>query len=57
MKLALRIAAFTFVVAAAVAGNSVPIASAHAAVRRSVMPRNTPIPMCNPYEHSCPNIR
>lgn len=57
MKLALRAAAFTLVVAVAVAGNSLPAASTHAVVRRSVMPTNTPIPMCNPFEHTCPNIR
>ena len=57
MKLALRVAALILVVAAAVAGNSLSIASAHAAVKRSVTSTNTPIPMCNPFEHKCPNIR
>lgn len=57
MKLAIRVAAFTLVVAASVAGNSLPAASSHAAVRLSVMPAYRPIPMCNPFQHACPNIR
>ena len=57
MKLAIRIAAFTMVVAAATAGNSLPNNSAHQVTHISAMPSSTPVPMCNPFEKACPPIR
>jgi hypothetical protein len=57
MKLTLRVAAFAAVVIAATAGNSLPNNSAHQVTHISAMPSSTPVPMCNPFEKSCPPIR
>jgi hypothetical protein len=55
MKLSIRVIAFTFVVAAAVAGNSLPKNSTLAAMHRNTVPG--PLPQCNPFTQPCPNIR
>jgi hypothetical protein len=52
MKLTFRVAAFTLVVAAAVAGNHLPKRQTIAAVHQT-----TPVPMCNPFKEPCPKIR
>jgi hypothetical protein len=58
MKLAVRVAAFTLVLIAAAAGNSLPNPSFRAALHTRAMPSGTPVPMCNPFEHSdCPKVR
>jgi hypothetical protein len=57
MKLAIRVAAFTMVVVAAAAGNSLPNNSANQVTHRSAMTASTPVPTCNPFEKSCPPIR
>ena len=55
MKLGLRVAAFTLVVAAAVAGNSVPKNTTVASMHRGTIPG--PVPLCNPFTQTCQNIR
>ena len=55
MKLAIRVIALTFVVAAAVAGNSLPSKSKTASIHSSAMPG--PVPTCNPFTQNCQNIR
>jgi hypothetical protein len=57
MKLAVRVAAFAFVIVAAVAGNPRPNVPSPASVHRTVMTASLPIPMCNPFREKCPNIR
>jgi len=52
MKLVIRIAALTLVVAAAIAGNALPKTQSLAAING-----NSPAPMCNPMNEVCPNIR
>jgi hypothetical protein len=55
MKLSIRVAAFTLVVATAVAGNSLPKHSTLAPIYRDSVPG--PVPLCNPFTQTCPNIR
>jgi hypothetical protein len=55
MKLALRVAAFTLVVAAAVAGNSIPKNPTVASMHKASVPG--PVPLCNPFTQSCPSLR
>jgi hypothetical protein len=55
MKLALRVIAFTFVVAAAIGGNLLPRHTALAAVHQASVPG--PLPTCNPFTQTCPNTR
>lgn len=55
MKFALRVAAFTLVVAAAVAGNSLPNNTVVAVMHKATVPG--PLPLCNPFTQACPNIR
>jgi hypothetical protein len=55
MKLALRVAAFTLVVAAAVAGNSIPKNPTVASMHKGTVPG--PVPLCNPFTQTCQNIR
>lgn len=55
MKIAIRVIALSFVVAAAVAGNSLPSKTSLATIRPSAMPG--PVPICNPFTQSCQNIR
>jgi hypothetical protein len=55
MKLAIRIAALSLVVAGAVAGNSLPKTSTLAAIHQGTVPG--PTPTCNPFTQSCPSIR
>jgi hypothetical protein len=55
MKLSIRVIAFTLVVAAAVAGNSLPKNSTVAAIHQDSVPG--PLPLCNPFTQTCPNIR
>jgi hypothetical protein len=56
MKVAVRVIALTFVVVAAVAGNSLPrkanLASMHPS---ATMPG--PVPTCNPFTQNCQNLR
>jgi len=53
MKLAIRVATLAFIVVAAVAGNSLP---RNANVKTAFAPTG-PMPMCNPFTQSCPNVR
>jgi hypothetical protein len=55
MKTAIRVSALTLVIAAAVAGNSVPKNSTVAAIHQSSVPG--PTPYCNPFTDKCPNMR
>ncbi len=55
MKLAIRVSALTLVLAAAVAGNSLPKNSTTAAIHQSSVPG--PTPYCNPFTDKCPNMR
>jgi hypothetical protein len=58
MKLVLRISALTLVIAAAIAGNSVaktPVVASN--MHSSVPGGGGPMPVCNPFERSCPTIR
>jgi len=55
MKVAIRVIAFTFVVAAAVAGNSLPKNNVVAIPHQASVPG--PIPLCNPMTQSCQNVR
>jgi|HubBroStandDraft_5_1064220.scaffolds.fasta_scaffold1848062_1 hypothetical protein len=55
MKLSIRVIAFTFVVAAAIVGNSLPKNATLAAMHRATVPG--PVPTCNPFTQPCPNIR
>ncbi len=57
MKLAIRLAALSLVVAATVAGNSLPSNSAHPKTRVRAVSSATPLPMCNPFERACPPVR
>jgi hypothetical protein len=53
MKVVIRVAALAFIVAAAVAGNSLPKT---ANVKMAFAPTG-PAPTCNPFRQPCPNIR
>ena len=53
MKLAIRLAALSLVVAATVAGNSLPSNSTHSKIRVRAVSSATPLPMCNPFERAC----
>ena len=55
MKFALRVAAFTLVVVAAVAGNSIPKNPTIASIHKASVPG--PVPLCNPFTQSCPVLR
>jgi uncharacterized membrane protein len=55
MKFAIRVTALTLVVAAAVAGNSLPKNTTVAVMHKATVPG--PVPLCNPFTQSCPNIR
>lgn len=55
MKVAIRVIALTFVVAAAVAGNTLPSKTTFASMHSSAMPG--PVPTCNPFTQNCQNIR
>ena len=55
MKFAVRVAALTLVVAAAVAGNSLPKNTDIAVMHKASVPG--PLPLCNPFTQTCPNIR
>jgi hypothetical protein len=57
MKLAIRLAALSLVVAATVAGNSLPSNSAHPKTHVRAVSSATPLPMCNPFERACPPVR
>ena len=58
MKLMIRIASLTLVVAAAVAGNSNPTSSMLASnIPSSVPGGGGPMPSCNPFTSTCPSIR
>jgi hypothetical protein len=57
MKSFIRLSACILVIAAAVAGNSLPKPASLARVHRSVNNDPTPIPMCNPFTDKCPPIR
>jgi hypothetical protein len=53
MKLSIRVAVLAFIVAAAVAGNSLP---RNADVKTAFAPTG-PMPTCNPFTQPCPNGR
>lgn len=55
MKATVRVIAITFVVAAAIAGNSLPKNSTVAVAHHALVPG--PIPTCNPLTQSCGNVR
>jgi hypothetical protein len=55
MKIALRFAVFTLVVAAAVVGNSMPKSPSTTPVHQASVPG--PLPTCNPFTQKCPTIR
>jgi hypothetical protein len=57
MKLTIRITALSLVVAASVAGNSLPSNSARSKTHIRAVSSATPLPMCNPFEKACPPIR
>ncbi len=55
MKFALRLAALSAVVFAAVSGNPMSHANVSAAIHRSSVPG--PVPTCNPFTQTCKNLR